>query len=158
ALETPERNRLPGPHGNPPKHLFDSELVLNATDEIVRADRDAAGGDDDVRLECVLECDSMCRLVVADSRHQLDVCTCSLELGRENQPVCLIDLARRENVTRAAKLGSRWQDGGARPACAPNLRNPGSGQCTQPRGCEQRAGFGDGLALMDVAAPRPDVG
>jgi len=156
-LADAERNRLAGLDGHAPEDFLDSELGLDPTDEIVRPHGDTAGSDDDVGAERVLEGASMRDLVVADGLHQLDDRTGGLELGRQDQPVRLIDLARGERFARTAQLGSRWQNGGARPACAPNLWNPGGPQGPEPRGCEHRARLDDALARLDVAAARPDV-
>ena len=46
-----ERERLAGPHRHAPEDLLDPEPRLDPADEVVRPDRDAAGGDDHIRLE-----------------------------------------------------------------------------------------------------------
>src|SRR5207244_10555863 len=130
----PERDRLARLDGHAPKDLLDSELGLDPTDEVVRPNGDAARGDDDVRAQRMLESVSMRGLVVADRRHQLDDRAGGLELGRQDQPVRLVDLTRAEYLARTTELGSRWQDGGARAACAPNLRDPGGRQSTEQCG------------------------
>ena len=44
-------DRLARPHRDAPEDLFRAELCEDAADEVVRADGDAARGDEDVRLE-----------------------------------------------------------------------------------------------------------
>ena len=46
-----ERDRLARLDRDAPEHLLDAELRLDPPHEVVRPDRDAAGGDEDVRLE-----------------------------------------------------------------------------------------------------------
>ena len=48
-----ERDRLARPHGDAPEDLLDPELGLDPPDEVVRADRDAARGDEHVVLEAL---------------------------------------------------------------------------------------------------------
>ena len=50
-----ERDRLAGAHRDAPEDLLRAEIRERAADEIVRADRHAAGGDEDVRLETARE-------------------------------------------------------------------------------------------------------
>src|SRR5439155_20959833 len=111
-----ERDRFARLDGYTPEDLLDSELCLDPADEIVRTDGDTSGSDDDVRAERVLESVSMRDLIVADRRHQLDDRAGGLELGRQDHPVGLVDLARGEHLARPPELGSRWQHGGPRPA------------------------------------------
>ena len=119
---------------------------------------DASRGDDDVGRERRFERGPQRTFIVADRRQSLDRRARSLELCREDQPVCLVDLTRGQLLARAAKLSSRSEHGGARPARAPNLRYPGGGQSPEPRGRERGTPLDDGLTGANVAPPRTDVG
>src|SRR5437763_82566 len=117
-----------------------------------------ARGDGEVGRERRFERGPQRAFIVAVRRQSLDRRARSLELCREDQPVCLVDLTRGQRLARAAKLSSRSEHGGARPARAPNLRYPGGGQSPEPRGRERGTPLDDGLTGANVAPPRTDVG
>ena len=70
-----ERDRLAGLHRHAPEHLFDAELRLRRTDEVVDADRDAARRHEHVGLEPALDRRARRRLVVGHRGHPVDLRT-----------------------------------------------------------------------------------
>src|SRR5258708_34950247 len=66
AVTDAERQRFARLHGNAPEHLLDAELGLDAPDQVVWSDGNAAGGDEHGRLEPELERRAMRLLVVGD--------------------------------------------------------------------------------------------
>ena len=110
-----ERNRLSGLHRNSPEDLLDAELGLDLAHEIVRPDRDAAGGDEHVGREPARERLAVGALVVGDRAQPLDLGARRLELRGEQQPVGLVDLSRLERLARPAQLAPRGEHGGPRP-------------------------------------------
>ena len=111
-----ERHGLPGPDRDAPEDLLDAKLRLDAPHEIVRSDRHAAGGDENVRCQPALERRPVRRLVVGDGRQHLDVDPDGGERCREHDPVRLVDLARRQRRPGRRKLRSRRNNHDARVA------------------------------------------
>jgi len=83
--------------------------------EIVRADRDAARGDEHVRRETAPKRLAVGVLVVCNRAQQLDLGTRRFQLRGQEQAVRFVDLPGLELLAGAAKLAARGQHGGARP-------------------------------------------
>jgi sortase A len=152
-----ERDRLAGLHGDAPEDLLDAELGLDRTDEVVRADRHAAGGHEQVVFEPACQRLAVGVLVVGDRREALDGSACRPELRLENQPVRLVDLARLERLARTAKLSSRGQHRGARHRSAHDLGHACRGERTELRGAERRSRRDDLVTRAQIAAARTHV-
>src|SRR6185437_5035007 len=123
----------------------------------VRPDGDAAGRDQDVSLEPVLERGAVRSLVVGDRRKARDLSSGRLELGREDQPIRLVDLAGPQRLARAPELGSRSHNGGPRPREAGNLSDPRRGESPEPRRIQARPGLNDNVAGVRIATARTNV-
>ena len=119
---TPNETGLPGFTATPPEDLLDAELGLDRADEVVRADRDAARGDEHVVLEPALERLPVRVLVVGDRRQALDVSARRRELRREHQRRS----PRRSRPARAARPA-----GAAR--CPLRARRRAAARRTRPR-------------------------
>ena len=122
---TPNKSGFPGRIATRQNTSLDAELLADGADEIVGADRDAAGADHDVVLEAVPERRAVCVLVVGD-RDPDDLPPADDERG-EHRAVGVVDLARLEPLSRPAQLvadgqdrhrGSRAQGNVARPTAA----------------------------------------
>ena len=148
----PEGERLPGPHRDPPEDLLDAEPREHTADEVVGPDRDAARGDDDVRLERARENAFERVLRVLRHAEALDVGARCGESGLDHDAVRLVDLARFELVARRTQLGAgdRDRDTGTPPHG--HLADPAGGERGEARRCQSRAGIVDGGARPDVAA------
>jgi glycosyltransferase involved in cell wall biosynthesis len=152
-----ERDRLARLDGHAPENLLHAELGLDRADEIVRADRDATGGDEHVMFQAALERLAVCVLVVGDSRQALDGSARRTELGVEDQSVGLVDLAWRERLAGPAKLGSRCQYGGARDRSALHLGQARGSERPELSWTEPRTSSDDLVSGAQVAALRSQV-
>ncbi len=151
-FEHAERDRLSRLHRNSPEDLLDAELGLDHAHEIVRPDRDAAGGDEHVGREPAREGLAVGGLVVGDRAQPLDLGPCRLQLRGEQQPVRLIDLSRLEQLARPAKLAARREHGGPRPPRNEHLGDARRRECAELRGAEAGAGVDHQLSAAHIAA------
>ena len=174
-----EREWLAGPHRDAPEHLLDAELARAiAPHEVVRADRDAARGDERRPPRAPRASAARCALVVVgDSRRaRSTIGARAREQRREHDAVRLVDLARPELLAGRAELGSgvriatrgrRAQRGSATPAGGerrepgrreqrpgredarrPPRRRPRAGGCSRRTG--RRSAIDDRLACSSV--------
>ena len=121
-------DRLAGLHRDPPEDLLRAELCEGRAHEVVRADRHAAGRDQHVVLERLLERCARRGRVVGDDREDRRGGAGHTELRRDQNGVRLVDLAgseRRPRVPRnslpvesTATRGRRPQRTTATPAAA----------------------------------------
>src|SRR5262249_62296664 len=125
APADPEREGLPRLDRDTPEHLLDTELCLEPPDEVMRADGDAARGDEDVCVEPTHEGVAMRVLVVRSGREHLDLGACGLEKRCEHPPVRLEDLAGLQVVARRPELAPGREHGRARSATTLDLGDPG---------------------------------
>ena len=129
----PERNRLPRLHRDAPEHLLDAELGEGRADEVVRPDRDAARGDENVGLESPLERGAEGVRVVGDRVEHRHLRPRGDEAAGQHRRVGLVDLPGAEWLAGAPQLRPRGQDRRARPAGARDPRDPGRPECAESR-------------------------
>ena len=144
-----ERDRLARLDRDAPEHLLDAELGLDPANEVVRADGDPAGGDEDVASRPRSSaCDAPPRCPRPASRST----TAPRRRARgQHQAVRLVDLARRERLAGRAELGPGGQHGDARAPRACDLGDPCRGERADLRGAETGPPRHD-VAGADVAA------
>src|SRR5712692_9341354 len=152
-----ERHRLARLHGDAPEHFVDAELCLDFPDEVVRPNRNAARGDEYVRLQAARDRSPVSVVLVLDRWEPLDLGAGGGERGRSHEAVRLVHLSRLQGLARAPELRSRREHRHARPPRAASDRNPGGGESTELGGTEPRISSADGRAGADVAATRADV-
>ena len=151
-LQHAERDRLSRLHRNSPEDLLDAELGLDPAHEIVRPDRDAAGGDEHVGRQPPRECVAVCALVVGHRAQPLDLGPCRLQLRGEQKPVGLVDLSGLEQLARPAQLAARGEHGGPRPPRDEHLADARRRERAELCGPETGAGVHHQLAAAHVAA------
>ena len=123
----------------------------------MRADRDAAGADEHVRLETALERAPVLRLVVRDGSDPLHLRAGRLERRREHRCVRLVDLAGAERLPRRPQLGAGAEDDDARPPGDRHLRCPGCRERADLSRADQGPGREHDIAGADVSTGGPDV-
>ena len=116
----------------------------------MRSDRDAAGGDDDIRLESPGEGLLERSLRVLRGREPLDNGACLLEHARQHDPVRLVDLAGLERLSGRPQLGAGDQDRDARCAVRGDRLDPAGGDRTD-------AGGGEDVPRREHLVARPHV-
>ena len=152
-----ERDRLPRLHGDAPEDLLDAELSRDCPHEIVWANRDAAGADDEIRVDALLERRSMSRLVIRGGGERDDVGAARAEGGREHDAVRLVDLAGLQSLARTAQLGARAENERARTAGARHLTQPRSRERADLSRAERGSCAEHDIAGRKITAARPDV-
>ncbi len=139
-----ERHRLARLDRDAPEHLLDAELRLDPPHEVVRADRHAAGRDEDVgrRVRARVP-----RGVPTRRRRPagstLDVGAGGGERGREHDAVRLVDLARLERLAGMRELAAGREHDDARSARADTVGDAGGREraelCrAEPDACSER--------------------
>ena len=151
-----EGHRLPRAHGDPPEHLLGAEPGERPPDEILDAHRHAARGHDDVGLERRRELRECLLLVVGDGLEPDHLGACRPAEHRQQRRVRLVDLARRQRLSRPAQLAAGRDDGDARLRCArrawrhprqpPRRSAPRRAACRRQRRRRRRAHRLRGLA------------
>ena len=153
-----EGHGLPRLHGHAPEELLDAELGLDLADEIVRADRGAAGGHEHVEAEQrALHRAAVLLLVVGHHPELRGDGTGEPERGGEQQAVRLVDLPRLERLAGLPQLGARHEDPHARPLRALHLGDAGRREGADLSRAEHHAGLEHRLARPDVASGSADV-
>ncbi len=157
STPAPEREGLAGPHRDAPEHLLDPEALLDASDEVVRANRHATRRHDDIRRESLFE-RCLVRLFRilgrGEARHHG---AGGLEQRREHDSVRLVDLPGRERLTRRAKLGSRDDDRHAWRPVDDDPVDPARRKSTDPGRCQRLSRGEKGRAEPRVASRLANV-
>ena len=123
----------------------------------MRADRDTAGGHEQVVLEPPSDSLAMGFVGVGDRRQALSASARRSELRREDQPVGLVDLTGPEGLAGAAKLGSRGENGGPRSRSTRDFGHTGRGERSELGGAKPCSGRHDALAGANVSAARTNI-
>jgi glycosyltransferase involved in cell wall biosynthesis len=123
----------------------------------VRADRDTAGGHEQVVLEPPSNSLAMGFLGIGDRRQALGASARRGELRREDQPVGLVDLAGPEGLAGAAKLASRGENGGPRSGSTGDFGHAGRGERSELGGAKPCSSRHDAPAGANVSAARTNI-
>ena len=152
-----ERQRLSRLHGDAPEHLLDAEIARGGPDEIVRAHRHAAGGDDDVGRERALERLPMRIWVVLYGVEPHHIGAGGAERSRQHRAVRLVDLPWPERSPRPLQLRTGRQQRNTRRRSAGDARDPDGSERADLRGAERGAAFDHHGAGSDVSASGSNV-
>src|SRR5205823_5772526 len=150
----PERDRLSRLDRDAPEHLLDAELALDRADEIVLADRDSAGGHEDIGAETPLERRPQRLLVVRCRRLRHYLCAGRLERRGEHEAVRLVDLPRAKGFSRRNELAAGREHCDARDASARECVDTRRCRSGNPSRSEPAARRYDDLSRGHVSARR----
>src|SRR5436190_12173905 len=123
----------------------------------MRADRNAAGGDEDIRHEPDLEGRARGGGIVRDSWQHVDVRAGGGERGREQHTVRFVDLARTQRLAGSPQLRSGRQDGDTRTSGAHDPSHTRSGKRADLRRVQASAAYHHHVARGHVTRARTDV-
>ena len=123
----------------------------------MRADRHAAGGDENVRIEAALERCPVRGRIVRGGLVWGNLGAGGTKHGRQHHTVRLVDLAVAERLAGRAELRARRDDGDAGSRSAERPRNACGCERRDARRRECRARPDDGVACSNVAAEGPNV-
>ena len=153
----PEREGLARAHRDAPERLLDAEAPEGVAHEIVRPDRHAARGDQNVPFEPAGQRALVRGRIVLDVPRRSNVRARVGHEDGEHQPVRLVDLALAQRRARRPQLCPGGDDRNSRPARAHERRAPRRGERGEPRRRQRGAGGDDHVARVDVPAARPHV-
>ena len=152
-----DRERAPRLHRHLPE-VDASDLAQHALDEVVVADRDAAGGEHDVRRAGGLE--QALAEALAHVGHDAEVERLgagSLDHAAEREAVRVVDLPGSPRLARLHHLVAGGEQGDARPAVHRDLGEAERRDETQVLRTQHRARPEHDRAGPDVLAPRAHV-